>query len=99
MRVGVTFEDLFHGHRSSEDTSLSFDNTFNKLMDVVGSISVRRNKPSVQNQRFRVVHARSDGEDGGENERELLSAHGLDFESVVDRRNVEDGARLPWKHP
>ena len=95
----ITFEDFFHGHGGNKNTSLSFDNTLNKLVDVVRVLIVLRHKHGVQQESMRVIDAWTDGENGGDNKGELLGTHGLDLERVVDRRNVEDGAGLPWKHP
>ena len=58
-----------------------------------------RHKHGVQQESVRVIDAWTDGEHGGDDKREFLGTHGLDLEGVVDRRNVEDGARLPWKDP
>ena len=98
-REYITFEDFFHGHGGNKNTSLSFNNTLNKLVDVVRVLIMLRHKHGVQQESVRVIDARTDGENGGDDKRELLGTHGLDLERVVDRRNVEDGEGLPWKHP
>ena len=66
---------------------------------MVGELVVRGDELGVFEKGFDVVGARTDGEDGGEDEGELLSAHGLDFEGVVDGRDVEDGAGLTGENP
>lgn len=58
-------------------------------MDMIGVYLRRREESGVFEEAGVIVGARTDCEDGGEEEGELLDAHSLDLEGVIDGRNVD----------
>lgn len=66
---------------------------------MVGELIMRRDKFGVFEEAFFIIEAGPDGEYCGQYKRELLGAHGLNFEVVVDGGDVKDGAGLAGKDP
>uniref|UniRef100_A0A2P2QRF2 Uncharacterized protein n=1 Tax=Rhizophora mucronata TaxID=61149 RepID=A0A2P2QRF2_RHIMU len=89
LEIFSSLEDLLHGHRSRKNAGLPFDNPLNELVNMVGMLVISRNQLCVKHKAFHVGYARADSEHGGEDERQLLGAHGLNLERVVHRRDVE----------
>lgn len=91
------FKDILHGHGSRKDSSLTFDNSLHEFVNVVRELVVRGDEPGVLDEAGHLISAGTDCEHGREDERELLSAHGLNLEGVVDGGDVDDGADWPGK--
>lgn len=60
---------------------------------------MRRYQLSIFQEALHIFGTWANGEDSRENEGELLGTHGLNFEGVVDRREIEDGAGLARNKP
>jgi hypothetical protein len=86
-------------HGGRQHVGLTLDHALDELVHVVGELVVRGDELGVAEQALHVIGAWADGEDGGEDEKELLGAHGLHLESVVHRGDVEAHASLVRRDP
>lgn len=94
-----TFEDFFHGHRSCQHPRLPLNDTLHKLLDMVGELVMGGDELGILIEAFDVIDSRADGEDGGEEEGQLLGTHGLHLKGVIHRGDVKYCARLARKDP
>jgi hypothetical protein len=106
------FEDFLHGHAGDNDTSFTFNDTFDNVLDMAslsrdnggaGFLGVCRRGPvrvATEKQRILLegfwLVVRADGEDGGQGELQLLDGHGLQVEGKVKGRHRDASDALPW---
>lgn len=94
-----TLKDLFHGHGGSKNSGFTLNDTLNEFINMFGALVMFGHELSVEKEAVHVVDTRTDGEDCGENKREFLGGHALNFERVVDWGHVESGVPLSGKNP